>query len=91
MAVDSIGNLNATSAVESYARQSAQARTQGQDNAPQASQAPAQDKVEISQQAKQLAAADRADTVSTTANPQQTPIQPSSKAIAAYQQTEKSF
>jgi len=84
MAIDSINNLNATP-VDSFTRQLTPLHTQTQGN-------PTQVKVQISQQAKQLAS-DNADTAvvatSTTPTPQQSPVQSSNKAIAAYQQLAK--
>ena len=98
MAVDSINNLNATSAVDLFTRQLTPPRTLTQGNPTQVNQSAPQDKVQISQQAKQLAS-DGADTaVATTSTtptptptPQQSLVQPSNKAIAAYQQVAKSL
>ena len=91
MAVDSINNLNATSAVDLFTRQLTPPRTQTQDNPTQVNQSAPQDKVQISQQAKQLAS-DGADTAvaATSMTPQPSLVQPSNKAIAAYQQVAKS-
>ena len=91
MAIDSINNLNATP-VDSFTRQLTPLHTQTQGNPTQVNQSSTQDRVQISQQAKQLAS-DNADTAvvatSTTPTPQQSPVQSSNKAIAAYQQLAK--
>ena len=89
--VDSINNLNATPAVDLSTRQLTPPRTQTRGNPTQVNQSAPQDKVQISQQAKQLAS-DGADTAvaATSTTPQQSLVQPSNKAIAAYQQVAKS-
>lgn len=93
MAIDAISNPTAASAVEQYTRQYTQPRQQPQEPSAQASQVPTQDQVQISSQAKQLAASDRSAGDDANGNatkapepPQDRPNSTAGKAIAAYQQ-----
>lgn len=93
MAIESIGNSNAVSAVELYTRQNTQTSTQQQQAVQQTNQQ-TQDEVEISHQARQLSSVETnpaASTAPALTNAQVEPAQQidrtSSKAIAAYQQS----
>lgn len=93
MAIESIGNSNAVSAVELYTRQNSQTSTQQQQAVQQTNQQ-TQDQVEISHQARQLSSVETNPAASTAPALTNAQVEPahqidrtSSKAIAAYQQS----